>query len=524
MKPIYRQCFVTATACFNVIGLGCVVGFPAILLPQLREGNALFHISRDTESWIAATFPLASLLGNLLTPLVMERFGRKPASLTMALLMTIGWFLIMLAPNVEVLLLGRVFHGVSCGFLNLLRSILVGEYTSPENRGAFLMVVSLCQSFGVFIVHLIGSLFSWQRTALVSVFFAFASFVLAIYMPESPSWLLAKGRLEEFRRVFLWLRGPKGNDELESMIKAKLALEAAEMQDNHGKGLKKALWIVRQTEFYKPILIVISFNVMMHMAGGTTMANYSMSVLTGLMGAGANAYFWMVFLDSQRIVSNAIAVYIIKRVKRRVMVFGTTLLCIVSQAAIAIYSFWISSTGVYSNIWIPVVLVNLQMLSVAMGMVPMPSVITGEVFPLAYRGIAGMISVQSGSLFMFAILKTFPLLLDTIGIHGTYGLYSLLLSANMLYLWFALPETKGKTLQEIEDEFRGNKSNSEEVEASKYIQAENKDNQNTKQTIQKSNETNQNSNDKIQNLNNTNQNANKKIQDSNEIIQDNNQT
>lgn len=331
----------------------------------------------------------------------------------------------------------------------------------------------MAQAFGIFFVHLVGSFLSWQLTALVCAFFAYTSFIMTMFTPESPSWLVARGRFEECRAVFHWLRGHAEDDELEDMINARIAYEKAIIRQRSSKESRfDKIWsTMKKKEFYKPIILMIHGNILMQFAGGTTMSAYSTVIISLLMGPGANAHFWMVFLDTQRIISNSVAVYVINRTKRRTMLFSTGALCVVSHLAIAAYVY-ARNEGiiVYDAIWLPALLINIQFFTVAVGMVPLPNVIAGEVFPLEHRSICGSISLMTGGSFMFVSLKSFPYLVDASGLQGTYALYAALLTYNLAVMWALLPETRGKTLQQIEEEFRGRALRPEEAEARRSLQ------------------------------------------------------
>ncbi|CAB3258738.1 unnamed protein product [Arctia plantaginis] len=467
-SPFLKQCFVSASVCSNIIGHGCVIGYPAILLPQLSRPDTEISLSLSKASWIAASLGITQLIGSFVSPPIMESYGRKICHLAVTIPVLIGWFITILATSFEGLLIGRILQGLSIGMLSPLRSALIGEYASPKNRGAFLTLVSLSQAFGILFVHLLGSFISWQQTALVCVFFSFISLVLTIYSPESPSWLAAKGRYEECRYVFRWLRGDEEDDELEEMISARIMFEKASLAQKTGKQpnrVKTALATIEKKEFYKPIIIMIHAYVMVQFGGGTTMAAYSTKIITLIMGPGVNPHFWMIFLDTQRFISNTLAVFLINKMKRRTMLFLTGGLCVISQLLISGYVYLKNNNMLpYDHVWIPALLINIQFFTVATGMLPLPNVIGGEVFPLEYRSIGGSISLASTSLFFFIVLKTFPGLVASVGITGTYIIYAGLLTYCLIVILALLPETKGKTLQQIEEEFRGRPLAPKEVE------------------------------------------------------------
>lgn len=333
------------------------------------------------------------------------------------------------------------------------------------------MAISLAQSFGIFFAHFIGSLISWQKTAMVCISFSFISLCLTIYCPESPSYLAARGRYDDCKNAFRWLRGNEEEEELEEMIEARRVLKKSEVKTNKLKVMRVT---VTKKEFYKPIIIMVHAYAMVEFAGGTTMASYSTVIIGLLLGPSANVNFWMITLDVQRIISNSIAVYVINRSKRRVCLFSIGSLSVVIHLMIAGYVYGKTNDLLpFENMWVPVILINLQIFTVATGMVPLPSVIAGEVFPLQYRSIGGSISIVSIATVTFTVLKTFPGLVDSVGLSGTYCIYAGALTYFLTVIWFLLPETKGKTLQQIEDEFRGTKLTArDDDEASKGLQGD----------------------------------------------------
>ncbi|XP_022836097.1 facilitated trehalose transporter Tret1-like [Spodoptera litura] len=451
-SPFLKQCFVTSAVGINLIGHGAVVGFAAVLLPQLSNPHSDIHTSKTANSWIASVIGITLLIGSFLASPLMGRYGRKVAHYTISVTALVGWLTTILANSVEVILIGRIIGGLSFGMMLPLRSILIGEYTSPKNRGAFLTTISLTQGCGIFFVHLVGSLLSWRQTALVCLFLPFVSLIMTLFTPESPSWLVSKGRYNECREVFHWLRGDEEETELEAMIEARVNFEKT-MRNQKKLDIIKT---VQKQEFYKPIILMVHVYAMGQLSGAATIAAYGTTVIELVMHPGVNSSAWMIGLDSQRVIVNTLAIFVINWFKRRAMVFSTGILCVASHLAIVAYVY-LKDQDVLSSeaIWIPGILLNIQFFSVSLGMVPLPSVIAGEVFPLEYRSLAGSISQASVAGTMFLVLKTFPGLVDSIGITGTYLVYAGLLTYCLFVIMFLMPETKGRTLQEIEDGYRG---------------------------------------------------------------------
>ncbi|XP_026730655.1 facilitated trehalose transporter Tret1-like [Trichoplusia ni] len=460
ISPFFKQCFVTAAVCSTTIGHGSVVGFPAILLPQLKRPDSHIKLTEEEGSWIASVTAITLLLGSFLAPPIMGKLGRRVAHFVVIANILIGWTVILLAKSLEAMIVGRIIHGLSFGLMLPLRSVLLGEYTSPKNRGAFLTTVSVAQAFGILLVHLIGSLVSWQKTVFIVLAFPLASLLMTFFTPETPSWLAAKGRYDDCRKVFRWLRGDGEEQELEEMIRARCESNRATISN-----FKDLPVLLKKKEFYKPIVIMIHSYMMGEFSGGALLSCYSTTVITLLVGPEVDPHFWMIALDIQRNISNVTAVYVVHKIKRRTMFMATGSLCILSNIAIACYVYAkVLGVMTYTAIWLPILLINIQFFTVAVGMVCLPYVIAGEIFPLEYRSVGSSISIISIASGYFLVTKTFPAMIASIGLHGSYAVYAGIMCYNFIIIMSLLPETKGKTLQQIEDYFRGKPSKAEDIE------------------------------------------------------------
>ncbi|KAJ0171200.1 hypothetical protein K1T71_013399 [Dendrolimus kikuchii] len=259
MSPFYRQCFVTLGVTSNVAQFGMVMAFTAVLLPQLKTADSTIQVDTSTGSWIASVPGVALIIGNFTIPTLMSKFGRKIANIVSIVVMIIGWGCIVFATNISMLIIARLLQGLSMGMSTSLGPILIGEYTSPKNRGAFLTTMGLSMSTGTLIVHTVGSYMTWQWTALICTILTFADLLIVVFSPESPSWLADTGRYEQCRRVFKWLRGDEEDDELNKMIEAnKTANELANgtaVAKSFGSNLiifkLKKLYISNKNEFRK---------------------------------------------------------------------------------------------------------------------------------------------------------------------------------------------------------------------------------------------------------------------------------
>ncbi|GBP04795.1 Facilitated trehalose transporter Tret1 [Eumeta japonica] len=467
-------CFVTAGASLNSMGYGLIVSFSSILLPQLKQENSLIPIDDATGSWIASIIGFSFSAGAFILPSLMNRYGRKVANLVSIMPMIIGWFCIVTATSVPALFVARILQGISAGMSSCLAPILIGEYTSPKNRGAFLTTISLAIASGVLVVHTAGVFLSWQQTALVCAFISFIDLLIVMHSPETPCWLADKGKYNESKRVFRWLRGDDEEEELHIMIETSIivrelrlnSMKPTSLFDQFKRSVNYVNATLRKKEFYKPVILMFFLNLIGQWSGPNVISSYTYDIFHQIVGHSVSVPVLIITVDVQRIISNTCAVYFIKKLKRRTMLFATVSLNIVMFLLIALYVYAKAHNLLpFDHPAIGILMIHLHMFSIATGTLPLPFIVSGEVYPLEYRGIAGGITVLYQSVNLFVTVKTVPYLFASVGLWGAYVLYAGVVGLCLAMTGLLLPETKDRTLQDIEDEFRGRPLSPEEVKS-----------------------------------------------------------
>lgn len=476
LTPFLKQCFIVLGLSLNLSQFGLVIGFAALLLPQLKASDSTIPITDAAGSWIASIPTLALIVGNIVVPTIMAKYGRRNANLISIIIMGVGWICTVTADSVTALLIARFLQGASLGLTSSLSAISIGEYTSPINRGAFLTTLSLMISAGTLLIHSSGSFLTWKLAALICTCITLVDLVIIFLSPESPSWLAEQGRYEECRVVFRWLRGDTEDDELNKLIEASIVTRksgesgsAGTLYDRLQSNLATFCKTAKKKEFYKPIIIVIHMYTLSAASGVNILAAYTIDVINDVT-TNINMCLVVITLDIQRLVSNTIAIFLIRRFKRRTVLFIMSCLNIFALFLVASYSLS-KSKDTFANSLIGVLLINFQMFTIAMGTLPLPLIISGELFSLEHRSLSGGLSGIFLSISLFTTLKTFPFLKQAIGLYGAFGLYGCVMIYCVIVVWYMLPETKGKTLQEIENEFRGRRNHLEDVKSIESLMA-----------------------------------------------------
>lgn len=335
--------------------------------------------------------------------------------------------------------------------------ISIAEYSSPKHRGAFLATIAFSFATGMLIAHVFGTLLYWRTAAIACGSCYLLSLILITLSPETPPYLASKGLTTECRKSFRWFRGNDPNSEKELAV----LLNSQKVQIVSSKKVqepwfKRLRVMVKKPEFYKPTLIMMFMFIMFQVSGMTVIPSYTGIIMDDVTGKSIEASVSMLIVDIVRFVSAVIACIIVNRYPRRLVLFLG--ICItVSALLVTSLMLYLREKGLITEEykWTPVIPCLIYIFGKTIGILPIPWAIAGEIFPLAYRSLGSGISGMFLSLMFFLVVKTAPATFRAIGVNGIFCIYGLAVAICGVFLYFLLPETRGKTLYEIECHFRG---------------------------------------------------------------------
>ncbi|XP_050357132.1 facilitated trehalose transporter Tret1-like [Nymphalis io] len=489
MKPFIKQAFVVSGAALNIAGHGCAHGFPAVLFTQIKSDGGPVTLTDHDTSWIASAVGIMGIVGNFISPVLMTRYGRQKAHLLCTIPALLGWIVFVLGNSVPLFLLARLLHGLALGLRTPLAAILVAEYTEPRYRGAFLGTFAISLGLGILLSHVWGAHFTWKMTAVVCSIFPLISMAIISLSPESPSWLVSKGKFDEAKKAFRWLRGDgeQQREELESMIRAqekekhlKESRKNREAQETLKvkrlfksiiDTIKGVMKIFKKREFYKPLIIAICMLIVFEFGGAHMVPAYGNLILQSVLNKDdpKDVTWQFTVIDLLRTVCAFLAIFLLKNVKRRTILFTSGAMTVLSLALISIFIYLRKAeilTQSFLLDTVPMTLMIFYSISFCLGLVPLNWVICGEVFPLTYRSLGSTLSTSFLTPAFVVSMKTAPHFYSSIGVEGAFLVYSVTLTICLLVMYVMLPETKDRTLQDIEDSFKGKKEMDVEVQLS----------------------------------------------------------
>ncbi|XP_028044340.1 facilitated trehalose transporter Tret1-like [Bombyx mandarina] len=457
LTPFFRQLLAVSGVVMYMIGTGANIAYPGVLLQQLRQPDSAVQLTPDHESWVASILGLALISGIIVAPFSLEHLGRRITNQLSTLPALGGWALMITAKGPATILISRSLQGFAMGVQAAASPVSIAEYSSPKYRGAFLATIAFAFAAGMLIAHIFGTLLYWRSAALACGSFYALSLVLVSLTLETPSYLASKGLANECRRSFHWFRGydQDSEKELEVLLQSQKKTGHTLITAKQSK-LKTYAELIKKPEFYKPTLIMMFMFVLFQISGMTVIPSYTVPIMCDVTSGLIDDNIGMLMVDVVRFGTAILACIVVNRFNRRAVLFFGIVMTVISllTAALLLY---LRDFGYLPDEykWTPVIPTLFYIFGKTLGILPIPWAIAGEIFPLAYRSLGSGISGMFLSIMFFVVVKTAPASFGTIGIKGTFCLYAFWVAVCGIFLYFILPETKGKTLYEIERQFKG---------------------------------------------------------------------
>lgn len=381
----------------------------------------------------------------------MEKYGRRTLLRIANALFAACWIIQFSSVNFHGLLFGRFMTGFCAGLISPTLSVYTSEITQSSYRGLFLSTKVFCASLGMLIPHGLGLFFTWKIIAVICALVPLLGLVLAMTVPESPPWLVRKGRIEEAEKSFHWFRGHNQDaiDEFEKIVEGQKLTSG-----NRAKGIHNALKIVQTESFYKPMLIILLYETTIQASGPNFILFYTVTILKDSIGEYINDYVASIILDVTRMLTAIGACVVVKYVGRRPLTAFSGLMTAATLLGLSVYYHYSSSNEQLKIVYgIPLALYMLYMFFIAIGFHPLVVTLSQELLPLRYRAFGSSFRLLFHYVSTFIIVKISPTLIEVLGDCGAYLLFGICCFVGTLIIMIFLPETHKKTLQEIEDSY-----------------------------------------------------------------------
>ncbi|XVF57375.1 hypothetical protein PTKIN_Ptkin06aG0200300 [Pterospermum kingtungense] len=403
-----------AAACL-AFGFGCSVGYSSPTQSSIMEEMGL---SVAEFSLFGSILSIGALLGAAISGKISDLLGRKLTMWILNLFYISGWLAMAFTKVLWLLDLGRFSLGFTNGISGYLVSIYIAEITLKNVRGRFSAIVPLTICWGMSFIYVVGSFVHWRTLALVATIPGLLQLPLLSFIPESPRWLAKVGRDRELEAALLCLRGEK----------ADITDEATDIKDyaKSVKGFsKRGLLDVFQKKYVHPLLIVVGLMVLSSLGGTNAFVYYSGVIF---VSAGISSMFGLVTLAAVQASSAGLCF----------SSFLTGLSFFLKES-----NWWDQGSPILALIGL---LMYMGSYVVASGI---PWLLLSELFPVNVKGSAGSICNFLSSITGWAVAYYFNFLTEW-STAGIFFIFSAFCCAQFIVAAKMVPETKGRTLEEIQ--------------------------------------------------------------------------
>ncbi|XP_052745167.1 facilitated trehalose transporter Tret1 isoform X2 [Bicyclus anynana] len=386
----------------------------------------------------------------------MDWCGRKTAHIVVIIPGIIGWTLVAFAPNITGLMIGRILCGLTAGSCLSLGAVVIGEYTSPSNRGMFLNMKTTAVCLGNMTVHIFGHFLAWKDVALVALVPHIVAVLIIFTWPESPAWLASKKRFKASEKSFYWLRGTsaKSRRELDELIRAQKERLDGTNSTILSEKISTFFKNFTRKDFLKPMIVMVFCGLLLESCGRHIFPAYALQIVKEVTGNNTDSFYYTLGIDIIISVSALFSSLLVKVMRRRTLLFSTGFAALFVLICVCMYIYLVTKDIMPNNKpWVPISLFSVYFILSNLGCTPIPLALLGEIFPLIHRGVGSALSGIIVSLFLMIGMQVTPFLLVSVNVYGTFAVFGSAMGLALVTLCFILPETKDKTLQEIEDYF-----------------------------------------------------------------------
>ncbi|KOC65760.1 Facilitated trehalose transporter Tret1 [Habropoda laboriosa] len=427
---------------------GSHIGWTSPILPKLKSPDSHVLITSDDASWIASMALLGSVPGNFLAAFIVDWLGRKICLLIAGVPLTVSWILIIVAWHPYVLYISRFISGLGVGLAYVVCPMYIGEIADKDIRGSLGSFIKLMVTFGELYSHAIGPFVSYNCLAYSCAVIPVLFFLTFTWMPESPYYLLMKNRETKAMSSLKCLKRYATEEQLEEDLQQ---MQKTVIRDLTDKGHIWDLFDIPGNR--KAVLISFGLQLVLQFSGLAAIESYTQEILEEA-NTSLSAGVAVIVLSVLQLVAGVGAAALVDNVGRKPLLLVTTLLgglSLVVAGAFYLLKFYMS-VDMAGFGWILHASIIFYELIMALGLNPLSYMMLGELFPTNIKGVAVSMANLWASLLAFIVSKMYQVVSDSCGVYTSFGWFAASCFLGIIFIIFMVPETKGKSLLEIQEE------------------------------------------------------------------------
>ena len=389
--------------------------------------------------WGVSSLLVGAVIGSITSGSLSDKYGRRKTLIFVSLFFALSCFGVAIAESSLMFIIARIIGGLSVGAASVISPMYVAEVAPKKIRGSLVAVYQLTITLGILISYLINySLHdvenNWRWMFATGIVPSVIFFIGLFFIPESPRWLMIHGQKSKALKILTKISNEEEMDNEISEIE--LSLQAITEKVDF-KSLFKG-------KFRPPVILGLLLAVLIQLTGINTVIDYAPKILLTAGFEIKSALLQTSLIGILNFVSTFVAIWLIEKAGRRILYLYGSAAMFFSLILLSL-SFYYDLDGLYALISL-----LLFIASFAAFIGPVFWTLISEIFPNKVRGKAIALASFTQWVFNFIIVLFFPYILKSIGGSATFALLALMCIIQFWVVWRWLPETKGKSLEEIE--------------------------------------------------------------------------
>lgn len=432
----------------------------AVISGTIAQVSQLFSLDAIEQGWYVGCALVGSIVGVLCAGVMSDYLGRKRTMLISAVLFTVSAVGCAVCGNFNQLVVYRIIGGVGIGVVSIISPLYISEISIARYRGRLVSLYQLAVTVGFLGAYLVNyallnnasvgdvseeSLWNqvfytevWRGMLGMEALPAILFFLIIFFIPESPRWLILRRHTESARRI---LKRIYGSDEM--------AGEELNATREVVQNTTKSEWkLILKPGILKAVLIGVGIAILGQFMGVNAVLYYGPAIFESSGLSGGDSLFYQVMVGVVNMLTTVLALVIIDKVGRKQLVYYGVSGMIVSLVLIAFYFTMGESLGI-SSIFL-LIFFLFYIFCCAVSICAVIWVLLSEMYPIKVRGIAMSIAGFSLWIGTYLIGQLTPWMLQHLSPAGTFLLFAVMCVPYMLIIWKLVPETTGKSLEEIE--------------------------------------------------------------------------
>ena len=445
--PHHVSGFVIVVSAIAAIG-GLLFGYDTgVISGAILFIKQQFSLDSTMQEFTVSAVLIGSVPGAALGGILGDRFGRRNMIMLAAIIFGVGALVTAFTPNLDILIFGRIIVGVGIGIASFISPMYISEVAPKSIRGTLVFLNQLALTIGILLAYLVDYLFikvpdGWHWMLGLAIFPALALGIGMLKMPNSPRWLVMKNRGGQARTDLVKIRGTQNvNAELQDIHQSLATGGSSSWSDLLKPGLRL------------PLIIGIGLAIFQQATGINTVIYYAPTILK-FSGINSNAISILgtTGIGVINVIFTLVGAWLVDRAGRRPLLLASLSGMTIALSLLAIA---LQLPQLASSLGIAVVLIlMLYVASFAIGLGPVFWLLISEIYPLNVRSKAMSVATVANWGANLIVAVTFLSIVKSLGRSGVFWLYAALTVGSVVFTYFLVPETKGRTLEQVQEEIK----------------------------------------------------------------------